>query len=152
MKRDVSRVSGFFFEIILVICFFAVSAVVTLQLFAVAGSRARQSSDLSVAVIRAQDLAEKIQSFSSWEEFPQALKGARHTRSGKTEHFQMDYDEQWNQTQSSPCYRIDMALTQSAAESGTMVDADISVFRCKQGVENQIFTLSTAKYLPNPTQ
>lgn len=148
MKRDANRISSFFIEIILVIGFFSISASATLQLFMMAGNRAQQSSDLSVAVIKAQNIAEQVKGLSSGEEVPQALRSAKRADSGDTVHFLIDYDKQWNQTQGEPCYRIDVALIKKETKSGVMLDADIAVFRCKSGGENQIFKLDTAKYLP----
>ena len=147
MKRDSNQINSFFIEIIIVILFFSISAAVTLQLFVAANNRAQQSSDLSVAVIKAQDIAEQIKGLSSLDELTETLKGAKHTSSGGTEHFLFNYDKQWNQTQSTPQYKIDIALTKSAVESGVLVHADILVSRCKPSGESQVFTLNTAKYL-----
>jgi hypothetical protein len=147
MKRDSNQINSFFIEIIIVILFFSISAAVTLQLFVAANNRAQQSSDLSVAVIKAQDIAEQIKGISSLNELTEELKAAKYTSSGGTEHFLLDYDKQWNQTQSAPQYKIDIALTKDAVESGVLVHADILVSRCKSSGENQIFTLNTAKYL-----
>lgn len=148
MKRGSNQINSFFVEIIIVILFFAISAAVTLQLFVAANNRAQQSSDLSVAVIKAQNIAEQIKGLSSSDELPEALKAAKHTSSGGTEQFQIDYDKQWNQIQSAPHYEIDVTLTKNTAESGVLVNADILVLRCKASGENKIFTLSSAKYLP----
>lgn len=147
MKRDSNQLNSFFIEIIIVILFFSISAAVTLQLFVAANNRAQQSSDLSVAVIKAQDIAEQFKGLSSLDELTEELKTAKRTSSGGTEHFLLEYDKQWNQAQGAPQYKIDIAVKKNTVESGVLVNADISVLRCKSSGENQIFTLNTAKYL-----
>lgn len=149
MKRSSNGINSFLIEIVIVICFFSISAVAILQLFVAANNRAQQSRDLSVAVIKAQDIAEQIKGLSSPEELPELLKAAKTASSDGADHFRIDYDQQWSQTQSAPRFAIDVAVKKSAAESGVLIDAEISVFRCKSGGEEKIFTLNTAKYLPN---
>lgn len=148
MKRSFRGVNSFFIEIVIVICFFSISAVVILQLFAAAGSRAQQSRDLSVAVIKAQDIAEQIRGLSSLEELSELPETEKTTSPDGGDHFKIDYDKQWNQTQSAPRYAIGVSLKKNAEESGVLVDAEISVFRCESSGEKKIFTLNTAKYLP----
>ena len=148
MKRSDGSINSFFIEIIIVICFFAVSAAVTLQLFAAANSRAQQSSDLSAAVVQAQDAAERLKGVSSPEEFAGTLQAAISTSPDGTEHLRLDYDKAWNRTRSAPYYTVDIALTKDAEESGMLLKADISVLRRKTSGDNKLYTLNAARYLP----
>ncbi len=148
MKRSDGSINSFFIEIIIVICFFAISAAVTLQLFAAANSRAQQSSDLSAAVVQAQDVAERLKGVSSAEEFAGTLQAAVSTFSDGTEHLRLDYDKAWNRTRSAPYYTVDVALTKDTAEGGTLLKADISVLRRKVSGDSKLYTLNTARYLP----
>ena len=149
MKRSPNRINSFFIEIVIVICFFSISAVVILQVFVAAGSRAQQSRDLGVAVIKAQDIAERIKGLSSPEELPELFQDEEIASPDGGDHFKIDYDGQWSRTRGAPRYTVEVALKKSAAESGVLVDAEISVFRRGPGGEKKIFALSTAKYLPD---
>lgn len=148
MKRSDGSVNSFFIEIIIVICFFAVSAAVTLQLFAAANSRAQQSSDLSAAVVQAQDVAERFKGIASPEKLAETLQAVVSTSHDGTEHLRLDYDKAWNRTRSAPYYTVDIALTKDAAESGMLLKADISVLRRKTSGDNKLYTLNAARYLP----
>jgi type II secretory pathway pseudopilin PulG len=149
MNRSSDLFNSFFIEMILVILFFAISSAITLQLFVAADSRANQSSDLSAAVIKAQDIAEQIQGISSPYELPEALQTAKRTGSDHgTERFQIGYDRQWNETTDPPRYTADVSVVKTDSESGVFIRADISVSRVESGTKKQIFTLSPAKYVP----
>ncbi len=148
MNRSSDTFNSFFIEMIIVILFFAISSAVTLRLFVAADSRANQSSDLSAAVIKAQDIAEQIQGISSPNELPPALRAAKRTNSGGTQHFQIGYDRQWNETSAAPRYAAEVSVAKTGSGSGVLVRADISVFRIESGGRKQIFALSPAKYLP----
>jgi hypothetical protein len=148
MNRSSDTFNSFFIEMIIVILFFAISSAVTLRLFVAADSRADQSSDLSTAVIKAQDIAEQIQGISSPDKLPAALRAAKRTGSGGTEHFQIGYDRQWNETSGAPRYAADITVAKTTSESGMLVRAEISVSRIEPGGAIRIFALSPAKYLP----
>ena len=143
MKRISVQVNSFFIEIILVILFFAISVTVTLQLFVAANNRAQQSSDLSVAVIQAENIAEQVFSLSSPDQLPAALKTARQETDGT---YRIGYDKDWKQTSGDPRYVVNVSLKETPSAGGTMVGADIAVRRQNGGKE--IYRLSSAKYLP----
>lgn len=143
MKRISVQVNSFFIEIILVILFFAISVTVTLQLFVAANNRAQQSSDLSVAVIQAENIAEQVFSLSSPDQLPASLQTARQETDGT---YRIGYDKEWKQTDSDPRYVVNVALKKTPSAGGTMVGADITVRRQNGGKE--ICRLSSAKYLP----
>ncbi|MDF1494713.1 hypothetical protein [Caproiciproducens sp. CPB-2] len=145
MKRNAVQVNSFFVEIILVILFFAVSVTVTLQLFVQADNRARQSSDLSVAVIQAENIAEQVRSLSSPDQLPEALKTAKQENGGS---YRILYDRDWKQTDTDPRYVADVTLKKTPSGGGTMVSVSVSVSRRQNGGDNRIYSLSSAKYLP----
>jgi type II secretory pathway pseudopilin PulG len=147
LKRSDGSINSFFIEIIIVICFFAVSAAVTLQLFAAANSRAQRSSDLSAAVVQAQDVAERMKGVSSPEELAQTLQAAKSISPDGTEHLRLDYDRAWNRiSQGTPFYTVEVVLTKDGAESGVLLRADISVFRRQATGESKLYTLSADRY------
>lgn len=149
MKHGTHQINSFFVEIILVILFFAISVTVTLQLFVVANNRARESRDLSTAVIKAEDIAEQVKGLSAPDALPVALANAKQTGAdGGAQHYRLTFDGQWNETQTDPSYIIEVTLKKSPAKSGTLVNADITVTRDKQNKEEQLLTLNSAKYLP----
>lgn len=145
MKRMSVQVNGFFIEIILVILFFAISATVTLQLFVAANNRAQQSSDLSVSVIQAENIAEQVLSLTSADQVPEALKQAQ-LKNNET--YLICYDKEWKQTTSEPRFVVGVTLKKTPSDGGTMVSADISIYRRQNGSQKDIYSLSSSKYLP----
>lgn len=153
MKSGIEHINSFFLEMILVLFFFSVSVVITLQLFVSASGRANQSRDLSAAILCAQNVAEQVKGLSSAEEVPELLKTAIHTKSGDgTDHYRVDYDKDWNRTAQKAHFSIDVSLKKSLSASGTMIDADIQVRRYQSGGDTTLFTLNPAKYLPKTVQ
>nr|WP_319489615.1 hypothetical protein [uncultured Caproiciproducens sp.] len=146
MKRISVQVNSFFIEIILVILFFAISVTVTLQLFVAANNRAQQSSDLSVSVIQAENIAEQVLSLTSSDQVPQALKTAQ-LKNDET--YLICYDKDWNQTKSEPRFVMGVTLKKTPSAGGTMVSADIDVYRRQNGSQKDIYSLSSSKYLPS---
>ncbi|MBW7572935.1 hypothetical protein [Caproiciproducens faecalis] len=145
MKRTSVPVNSFFVEMILVILFFAISVTVTLQLFVQANNRAHQSSDLSTAVIQAENIAEQVSALSSPDQLPEALKTAKQESGGS---YRLNYNQEWKPTASDPRYTVDVTLKKSPSEGGTMVTAKIAVSRIKNGGEDSLYSLRSAKYLP----
>ena len=148
MKHNQNSGNSFFVEIILVILFFAISASVTLQLFLLANNRARQSSDLSTAVIKSEDIAEQLNGLSSADNLPKVLENATHTGSKGAEHYLLGFDRQWNEAATDPRYVIDVVLKKTPSAGGTLVSADITVTRKNKDKEEPVYTLNSAKYLP----
>lgn len=148
MKNGTSHIHSFFVEIILVLLFFSLSAAVTLRVFAAAGQRAQQSSELSVAVVRAEDIAEQLSGLSSPGALPKTLVSAQKTETGGTAHYRLFFDRKWVETTDDPRYVLDVALKQTPAAGGTRVDAAISVLRRNSGGESPVYTLNSAKYFP----
>jgi hypothetical protein len=148
MKHGLNGVNSFFVEIILVILFFALSVSVTLQLFLAANNRARQSSDLSIAVVKTENIAEQIGGLSSPDSIPKVLEDAQRTASGGAEHYRLTFDRDWNEVQADPHYVIDVALKRTPSGGGTLVSAEISVTRDSAGAQEKVYKLDSAKYLP----
>lgn len=149
MKHSGVQYNSFFIEIILVILFFSVSVAVTLQLFVAANNRAQQSSDLSVAVIKAENIAEQVKSLSTADALPKALDTAKPSGSGDTPHYSIGYDKEWNETESDPRYVVDVTMNKAKSDGGTMVIADISINRLHNSSTESLYRLNSAKYLPN---
>lgn len=148
MKRSTIQINSFFIEIIIVILFFAISVSVTLQLFVTANSRAQQSSDLSVAVIKAENIAEQIKSLPSADALPKELEAAKRTGSGDGLRYTIGYDKQWNPTDTNPRYAADVTMKRTKSNGGTLVVADISIHRLNNSGAKDLYKLSSAKYLP----
>jgi type II secretory pathway pseudopilin PulG len=149
MKRKSYQINSFFIEIIIVILFFAVSAGVTLQLFVSANKRAQQSSELSTAVVQAENVAEQLKGLSSPDGVAEILRNAKKTgSSGGKEHYRISFDKSWKETNDNPGYIVDVAVSQTPAETGVTVNAEISVCREDPNDEVKIYSLNTAKYLP----
>jgi type II secretory pathway pseudopilin PulG len=150
MKRNPTQINSFFIEIILVILFFSISVAVTLQLFVTAKNRAQQSSELNVAVIKAENIAEQVKELTAEDVLPQALVSADPHGTKDSTRYRLGYDKQWNPTKSNPRYVMDVTLEKTKSVSGTIVIADIAVSRKNQNDTKGIYQLSAAKYLPSP--
>lgn len=148
MKHSANSINSFFVEMILVILFFAVSASAVLQLFWSGSVRARESGDLSMAVIKSEDMAEQLQAASSPNSLTAVFGKAAHTSSGDADHYLLLYDRQWNPVSSSPAYVMDVSLKKSPSAAGVLYTAGISVARKTSSGEAPVYKLSTAKYLP----
>lgn len=148
MKRTPIRINSFFIEMIIVIVFFTISVSVTLHLFVAANSRAQQSRDLNVAVIKAENIAEQVKALASPEALPPSLEAAAKSSLSGGVRYRIGYDKQWNVTKDDPYYTADVILEKTKSKSGTMVTADIAINRIKTGAKKDIYQLSTAKYLP----
>ena len=149
MKHRGVQYNSFFIEIILVILFFSISVAVTLQLFVAANSRAQQSSDLSVAVIKAENIAEQVKSLTTVDALPMTLATAKPSGSGNALQYTIGYDKEWHETKTDPCYVIDVTMNKAKSDSGTMVIADISINRLHNSSTESLYRLNSAKYLPN---
>ncbi len=149
MKHRPVQINSFFIEMIIVILFFSISVVVTLQLFVAANNRAQQSSDLSAAVIKAENIAEQVKSLPTADALPKVLETANQSGSGDELLYTIGYDKEWNQTQSDPRYVIDVTMKKAKSDGGTMVSADISINRLHNKRTEDLYTLNSAKYLPN---
>lgn len=147
MKHRSTQINSFFIEMIIVILFFAVSVTVTLQLFVAADNRAQHSSALSIAVIKAENIAEQVKSLSSEDALPKSLETAKQGSSGGGLCYTVGYDKQWNLTDTNPRYLVDVIMKKTKSDGGTLVLADISVNRVKNSGSEKLYTLSSAKYL-----
>ncbi|NLJ31050.1 MAG: hypothetical protein GX424_05540 [Clostridiales bacterium] len=145
MKISQNHSNSFFVEITLTVLFFAISATVILQLFAMAGKTANRSSDLNGAVLQAQSIAEEVRGLTGADELPASLKNAQ---AAGTRQYRLKFDKSWKQTDGQPYYTVDVTLKNSAGESGTMVGAEIRVALAKQTASDPLYTLQVSKYLP----
>lgn len=145
MKISQNHSNSFFVEITLTVLFFAISATVILQLFAAASQAARQSRDLSGAVVQAQSIAEEVRGLSAAKDLPVSLKNARQTGARQ---YRLGFDKNWRQTASQPYYVADVSLQTGGEASGTVVSAEILISRTKSGGADLIYTLHSSKYLP----
>lgn len=145
MKISQNHSNSFFVEITLTVLFFAISATVILQLFAAASQAARQSRDLSGAVVQAQSIAEEVRGLSAAKDLPVSLKNARQTGARQ---YRLGFDKNWRQTASQPYYVADVSFQTGGEASGTVVSAEIRVSRTKSGGADLIYTLHSSKYLP----
>ncbi len=137
---------------ILVILFFSVSVTVTAQLFVSAAARADRSEDLSAAVFQAQNVAEQIRGISSPDEVPQMLLAAARTDKDGQPVYRLTYDHDWNPTAGTPSYALDVSLAKTPSDGGTLVSADVEVFRYQSGKAVRLVELNPAKYLPKASR
>ena len=149
MKRSGSIV--FLMELIVVILFFSLSAVVTLQLFVAAHHNGRKSAIISDALNRAQSVAEKFQaegssSFSGngWEAGDKNINSA-----GNERWFRFMY-----QTEGGEDVEIFVRIETESTDFGQLEQGDVRVSFLSDSSDsddskNQLCTLEIARYTPN---
>lgn len=145
MKIERNHTNSFFTELTLTVLFFAVSAMVILHLFAAASQTARQSGDLSGAVLQAQTIAEEVRGLSAPGELPASLQRAEKTGANR---YRLRFDQAWKPTAGQPYYTVDVTLRTENAPAGATVRAEICVSRERASAAAPLYTLHSSKYLP----
>lgn len=129
----------FLMELIVVILFFALSSAVCVQLFVRAHLISIKSSDLTMAVTKAQTAAECFKSSDGTEDALSSLLGAR--RDGGA--LVVDYDGRWEQTAPGDAvYRMVVEV----GSRGAVASAGIRIE--KQGQNEPVYQVSAQKYIP----
>lgn len=153
--RHIPKLNTFFVEIIIVILFFAIAVAVTLQLFAAANSRAKQSMELNAAVIKAQNAAESLNAVEDRSSLSVFLPDSSKTKdqSGNMQYV-IQYDKDWKENSKSPCYVLTVTLRQVDQKNGTDLQAEIVVNRSAEGTaeKKKIYRLAASRYIPGRVQ
>lgn len=114
---------------------FALAAAVCLQVFVLADRLSRTCEARDQAVIAAQSAAETLKGYhGDYERAVQSLGGTL-----KDQQWQLNYDENWQQTETNAAYR--MTVTPANGEQMLLGMADIAVYN-ESG--ERLFELSVA--------
>lgn len=141
-----SGVRPFFLEMIFVLLFLAVSCAAVLRLFSAAHAAARRSAELNAAMVLAQSAAETVQSAESPADLDRLFRDDRNIRKDGAVLYTAGFDENGNPAAGDAALRVEKSVRASAAASGTMLEAEITVFSARDGTV--LFTLNAEKYCP----
>ncbi|MGI6260525.1 MAG: hypothetical protein ACOYJR_01650 [Acutalibacteraceae bacterium] len=142
--------NAFFVEIIIVILFFSLSVVVSLELFVQGHMKSLLSEQKNMALIRAQSAAELVQGYdpSGDEPLSERLEGSSGFSSEKG--CCLYYDGEWNAAeQKNAVFELTARFGEEATGAGRMVTVQISVTEFSNGeAADGLISLETGYYLP----
>jgi len=128
MKRSKSGL--FLMELIILICFFALAAVICVQLFAAAHTISRRSADIQMAVLHAQNVAEAF-------------------KAGEYDWWDAMFDENWNRVglaDDAGRYRIYVDVSKAYQENIDYVDIRV----IDRFSEVELHNLTVKRLVNNP--
>ena len=132
--KEHNKTRAFLLEFIIVILFFSVSAVITLQLFANANNKSESNNDMINAVVCAQSVAENIRA-----EVSVYNEEGIYTRY---------LDDELNYVEDNGYYEetvIVSIVDDKSSEIGTLYEYEIIISNASDN--NEIFSLTISKYI-----
>ena len=140
-KTGTKKRNAFFVEIIIVILFFSLSVVVSLELFVQGYMKSVLSEQKNRALIRAQSVAELAQGYdpSGDEPFSAGLEGDS-----------AFYDEEWNAAEeTNAAFELTVRFEEENTGPGRMITVQIDATRFSNGeAADELVSLKTGYYLP----
>lgn len=121
-------------EMVVIILFFSIAAAVCTNMFAQAKAVSAQSTELTMALMEAQEAAETFKNAGGDPMAVGEKLGAREDG----EHLVAYFDEGWEQTDGQPVYSMKMDFS----EENGLRHADISVYKGNE----EIYRIQTAIY------
>lgn len=135
--------NAFFVEILAAILFFSISMTVILQLFAAADRKSRESAELTMAVLLAQDAVERVKSAKSIQEAGQRLEEARQEENS----WILEYDEDWARfAGKDPQYFVVVTILEESSQAGRLAQAKVSVQKQMDGEKQELYQLDGKAY------
>lgn len=137
--KEHNKTRAFLMEFIIVILFFSIAAVITLQLFANANSKSRDNDDMINAVICAQSVAENIRA-----EVSDYNKEGIYTKY---------LDSDFNYVEDGAYYeeKVIVSLIEDySSEIGTLYEYEIIISNV--GDNKEIYSLTMSKYVSKEVQ
>jgi Tfp pilus assembly protein PilE len=133
------RQRSFFIELILVILFFSISAMVVLQIFLKSHEISGQSAAKTGAVFAAESAIERVRAsdsgdFSLFQQLPDADGSLT-----------LGYDGDWRPVTENPVYLLTVTCAKSSREVGSMVTITA---KAASAEGEEILTLTGQKYCP----
>lgn len=132
MEKSKSRL--FLIEMIVIILFFSIAAAVCINMFTQAKIVSGKSTELTMALLSAQQAAETFKSSGGDKEATGQRLGAQI----EGENLIVTYNSDWEQTDTQPAYTMRIACSQD----GGLKTADILI----QGGQEEIYRVQTAVY------
>ena len=142
--------NAFFVEIILVILFFSLSVILSLELFLQAHIKSVLSEQKNMALIRAQSAAELTLGYdpSGSRTLPELLQGSTELPGGKG--CCLYYDSEWNAAEEqNAAFELTARFEEENTGAGRMVTVQISVTGFADGkADRGLVSFETGYYLP----
>ena len=149
-KTGTKKRNAFFVEIIIVILFFSLSVVVSLELFVQGYMKSVLSEQKNRALIRAQSVAELAQGYdpSGDEPFSADLEGDSAFFGEKG--YCLYYDEEWNAAEEkNAAFELTVRFEEENTGPGRMITVQIDATRFSNGeAADELVSLKTGYYLP----
>ena len=140
-------------ELIIVIGIFAICSIFLLQMFVSANIIEEKARDKSKGLLAAENVAESIKAGSDFQKTMQSLGF-----SDADDSYTKFYDENWTETKETDKYSITVFPTYSQTENGTLVQAELYVYRNQPYAQfgfsqvseqrEELCHLSVADYVP----
>lgn len=134
--KSAGKTNTLLMELIIVILFFSLSAVITLQLFVTAHEQSTLSHDKTMALLRAQNVAEELRADES-----SVLTGFSELEEDR---YMICYNEDWEPSGETGAYEMSVQVERKPSEYGTMMELDVRVNKGGQ----ELCSLQTSRYLP----
>ena len=135
----------FLMELMLVILFLSLSAIVVLRLFMVSNRESRESEALTRAVAQAQDAAESFHSGGRtvFQQSPWQCSDDRRT-------YLCYYDREWrNTTEERAAYVLEVRLDTQDGEAGILENGEITVRLVGEQLQDDVLcSLPLGRYTP----
>ena len=137
--KQTGKPQAFFWELTVVILFFALAAAVTLRLFAAGSRQSQKNASQNGAMLAAASAAEQIAAADNADiSFP----GSRLTENGS---FEVLYGEDWQPDQEAPHFRMVVSAESETYPAGVLCRYAIRLEEVSGG---ELYVLHTAKYFP----
>ena len=134
--KSAGKTNTLLMELIIVILFFSLSAVITLQLFVTAHEQSTLSHDKTMALLKAQNVVEEIQADES-----DTLSGFIELEEDR---YIICYNEDWEPSGETGSYELSVQVGRKPSEYGTMMELDVRVHKD----DKELCGLQTSRYLP----
>ena len=132
-----SKSGLFLMELIIAICFFAISSAICIQLFAAAHTLSQRSKGIQMAVINAQSVAEGFRVFGSDMETLASFWNASPTGNSFVAWFNRDWE--------NVAYSERFSMTVRADKS--VVPARLSITVTDTVLEHELYSVSVSRYM-----
>ncbi len=151
-RTKTNKRNAFFVEIIIIILFFSLSVVISLELFVQGHLKSELSEQKNMALIRAQSAAERLEGWdpATVQDFSALLSGSKALADQKG--CSIFYDSQWNPSEDSAAvFELTARFREEETGAGRMVTMQICVIKlANETAEDPLASFETGYYLAQP--
>lgn len=145
-KATVSN--SFFIEIIIAILFFSLCVAITLQLFVSAHLKSELSEETNIAIIKLQNEAEELKAKTNLSDINNFYQqySVQSKNEGKTT-YRIPMNKDWVITNENPKYYIEITLENQMKQNGTMLKANMAVFKTESQENKELCDIDVSHYV-----